>query len=87
MSDLFTEQLTQEEKWAIEIQHCRDQVEQRVTHALSLGRSQAKRKELYKSWRLLHGDDIARESAKFTEALISGKVQMPKWFRSRRFYG
>jgi len=87
MNDLFSDQLSQEEKWAVEIQVCRDQVEERVMHALSLGRSKAKRKELYKSWRLLHGDDIARESAKFTEALISGEVEMPKWFRSRRKYG
>lgn len=84
MSDLFSDQLTEEEKWAVEIQACRDKVEERVMHALSLGRSKAKRKELYQTWRLLYGDDIARESAKLVEAIINGKIEVPKWFRARR---
>jgi hypothetical protein len=84
MGDLFTDQLSQEEKWAIEIQDCRDRVESRVMEALALGRAKTKRKELYKSWRTQYGDDIAKESAKLVEAIIKGDLEIPKWFRIRR---
>ena len=84
MGDLFTDQLSQEERWAIEIQECRDRVEARVVEAISIGRYKIRRKELYKKWRTQYGDDIARESAKLAEAIIKGDMDMPKWFRLRR---
>lgn len=84
MNDLFSDQLSQEEKWQIEIQECRDRVETRVMQALAIGRNKTKRKELYKTWRTQYGDDIARESAKMSEAIIKGDLEMPKWFRARR---
>jgi len=84
VSDLFTDQLSQEEKWAIQIQECRDKVEVRVMSSLALGRAKTKRKELYKSWRTQYGDDIAKESAKLAEAILKGDLEMPKWFRARR---
>lgn len=84
MPDLFDDQLTQEEKWQIQLQECRDRVESRVMAALQLGRAKTKRKELYKLWRTQYGDDIAKESAKLTEAIIKGEMEIPKWFRIRR---
>ena len=84
MNDLFSDQLSQEEKWAIEIQECRDRVETRVMQALAIGRNKTKRKELYQTWRTQFGDDIARESAKLAEVIIKGDLEMPKWFRARR---
>lgn len=83
MSDLFEAELTQEEIWARDIRACQLAVQQRVDTALALGRNQTKRKALYQVWRKEFGDDIARESAKFTEALISGKVRRPAWFMGR----
>lgn len=84
MQDLFEEQLSQEERWAVEAQECRDRVEARVHQALALGRAKTKRKELYQQWRIQYGDEIAKESAKLTEAILKGDIETPKWFRSRR---
>ena len=83
MADLFEEELNQEERWAKEIRECQIAVQIRVDSALALGRNKAKRKALYQAWRKEFGDDIARESAKFTEALINGTVRRPKWFFGR----
>lgn len=80
MNDLFEQELTQEERWAKEIRETQIAVQMRVDSALLLARNKTKRKALYQSWRKEFGDDIARESARFTEALISGKVRRPKWF-------
>lgn len=80
MSDLFEEPLSQEEIWKQQIKETQLAVQMRVDTALQLARHKTKRKALYQSWRKEFGDDIARESAKFTEALISGKVRRPKWF-------
>lgn len=86
MNDLFQDQekeLTQEEIWARDIRATQMAVQIRVDTALSLGRNKTKRKALYQSWRKEFGDDIARESARFAEALINGKVRRPKWFMGR----
>lgn len=84
MSDLFTGLAigdeTQEEIWAREIRECQMRFQQRVQEALEFPRNQKKRKEIYQRWRKEFGDDIARESAKFAEGLITGKIRRPKWF-------
>jgi hypothetical protein len=41
-------------------------------------RTKKKRKELYYSWRELHGDDLARESAKLSEAALAGELDLNK---------
>jgi hypothetical protein len=84
MADLFEDQAkNQEELWAIQIQECQWEVQGRVDAALALGRAKTKRKELYARWRKEFGDDIARESARLAEAILTGKIQRPKWFRGR----
>lgn len=82
MNDLFADQepVDQEELWKKQIRETQLAVQMRVDTALLLARNKTKRKALYQSWRKEFGDDIARESAKFTEALIAGKVRRPKWF-------
>jgi hypothetical protein len=81
VNDLFEAQLTQEERWQIEIRKTQVAFQQRVEEAWPLGRKPTKRKEIYQRWRKEFGDDIARESARFVEALIKGEVKRPRWFR------
>jgi hypothetical protein len=50
----------------------------RVELAVSL-KSPTRRKELYMQWRELLGDDCARESARFAEAVISGEDYLVKF--------
>lgn len=50
----------------------------RVERAVSL-KSPTRRKELYMEWRELLGDDCARESARFAEAVISGEDYLVKF--------
>jgi hypothetical protein len=57
----------------------RDRFSKRIADGVKLRSSKASRKELYKKWRIELGDDVARESAKYVEALLDGKVGWPKW--------
>lgn len=82
MADLFEDQATsQEELWQIQIKETQIAFQRRVETGWILGRKVSKRKELYAKWRKELGDDIARESARFVEALLKGDVKRPRWFR------
>jgi hypothetical protein len=59
--------------------------ETRVVTAYRLQNLPGKRSLLYQEWRKIHGDDTARESAKFSEALIAGKIPWPRWFTKKQF--
>jgi len=82
MDDLFEKELTQEERWSLEIKECQVRVQMRVEQAIAT-RSKVKRKDLYKSWRQAYGDDTARESAKLAEAILTGVMSRPKWFEKK----
>jgi hypothetical protein len=64
--------LEQEEKWARELRECRLRLIKRVREASSLT-SPTRRTALYQQWRAELGDNGARESAKFAEAVIAGR--------------
>lgn len=84
MADLFADQaLSQEELWQIQIKETQIAFQQRVETACVLARKVKERKALYAKWRKELGDDIARESARFAEALIKGEIRRPRWFRDR----
>lgn len=84
MADLFEDQAkSQEELWQIQLKETQIAFQQRVETAWVLARKVTARKALYAKWRKELGDDIARESARFTEALIKHEVRRPKWFRDR----
>ena len=51
----------------------------RIEEGAALRRNQKERKQLYARWRQEFGDDVARESAKYVEALLAGKVGWPKF--------
>lgn len=82
MSDLFESELTQEQRWSLEIKECQIRVQVRVEQAIAI-RSKVKRKELYQQWRKVLGDDIARESAKLAEIILTGVMSRPKWFEKK----
>ena len=71
--------IDQEEIWAREIKECQVRLQLRVEKAIAT-RHKTKRKLLYQEWREKFGDDLARESAKFAEKIISGQMDRPKWF-------
>lgn len=81
MPDLFDEPKDQEQIWREQIVECQTRFQMRVLEALEYARNKTKRKAIYQRWRQELGDDVARESARFVEALILGKVKWPKWFR------
>ncbi len=84
MADLFEDQAkSQEELWQIQIKETQIAFQRRVETAVVLARKLKERKALYAKWRKELGDDVARESARFTEALIKGQVNRPRWFRDR----
>lgn len=64
--------LEQEAKWAQELRESRLRFIQRVREAISFT-SPTKRTALYVSWRKDLGDNAARETAKFAEAVIAGR--------------
>lgn len=81
--DLFEDQAqSQEELWQIQIKEAQIRFQQRVETALALANKKTKRKELYSKWRKELGDDVARESARFAEAMMLGSIRRPKWFRA-----
>ena len=86
MTDLFLNEMSQEERWHLEIKECQVRLQIRVEKAIAM-RSKTKRKELYQEWRKDLGDDVARESAKLAEFILGGVVDRPKWFEKKyQFY-
>lgn len=67
--------MNQEETWAQELKQTRLRLIARVEEATSI-RSPSLRTELYQRWRKELGDDTARESAKFSEAVIAGRRRL-----------
>lgn len=62
----------QEAIWARQLNECRIRLVERVKLAVSTT-SPTRRTALYQQWRKEHGDNTARESAKFAEAVIAGR--------------
>lgn len=67
--------LEQEERWASELAVCRQRLVERVRKGVSLS-SPTRRRALYQEWRGELGDDCARESAKFVEAIFEGRARL-----------
>lgn len=67
--------LEQEARWARELHEARLRFIERVKSATKLA-SPTRRRALYEDWRKAFGDDIARESAKFAEAVIGGRRKL-----------
>jgi hypothetical protein len=65
----------QERIWAEQLRESRIRFIQRVKSAIALS-SPTRRYALYTEWRKLYGDDTARESAKFSEAVLEGRIQL-----------
>lgn len=61
--------MEQEERWAKELHEARLKFIARVKLGTSMS-SPTKRRALYQEWRRELGDDIARESAKYVEAVF-----------------
>jgi hypothetical protein len=77
-SELINVRMTfdeQEELWAKQLHECRVRLVNRVTEAVAIP-SPGKRTELYQSWRKLYGDDVARESAKYAEGVLAGRLSL-----------
>jgi hypothetical protein len=62
----------QEERWARELHAARLKFIARVKLGVSMS-SPTRRRALYQDWRKELGDDIARESAKYVEAVFEGR--------------
>jgi hypothetical protein len=77
-SDLFED--PQEILWAQQIAECQQRFIARIEEGSKL-RNKKARKDLYQKWRRELGDDTARESANYVEALLMGKVSWPKWHK------
>ena len=67
--------MEQEARWAKELHEARLRFIERVRAATKLV-SPTRRRALYQEWRQEFGDDIARESAKFSEAVIGGRRKL-----------
>lgn len=67
--------LEQEERWAKELAECRRRLVERVKKGVYLS-SPTRRRALYQEWRKELGDDCARESAKFVEAIFEGRAKL-----------
>lgn len=70
-----TYSLEQEKRWALELREARQRLIARVRAATSMS-SPTRRMALYQQWRKDLGDDTARESAKFSEAVIGGRRKL-----------
>ncbi len=62
----------QEERWARELHAARLKFIARVKLGVSMS-SPTRRRALYQDWRKELGDNIARESAKYVEAVFEGR--------------
>lgn len=67
--------LEQEERWAKEIAETRRRLVERVRTGASMS-SPTRRRALYQEWRKELGDNCARESAKFVEAIFEGRAKL-----------
>lgn len=67
--------MEQEARWASELHDARLRFIERVRAATRLA-SPTRRRALYEEWRKEFGDDVARESAKFSEAVIGGRRKL-----------
>jgi hypothetical protein len=65
----------QEKKWAEELHESRVRLVARIKKAVSLS-SPTRRYALYQEWRKELGDDVARESAKYAEAVREGRLTL-----------
>lgn len=74
------EQKELEEKWASQLFDLRSKFKARVEGALNYAGKKTKRKLYYSALKEEIGADAAREVAKFSEAIITGQIQRPKWF-------
>lgn len=72
---------TSEDPFAKQLAETRERLGKRIEEGAKLRGNKARRKELYKKWRQEFGDDVARESARYVEALLEGKVGWPKWYK------
>lgn len=65
----------------MDLTEAQDRFIARVKEGIALRSNQKARRELYKRWREEIGDVAARESAKYVEALLDGRVGWPKFAR------
>lgn len=63
----------QEREWAQQLADCRRRFVARVKEAVRYT-SPTRRYALYQEWRRTLGDDIARESARYTEGVLEGRL-------------
>jgi hypothetical protein len=78
-SDLLEE--SSEAIWAQQLVECQQRFVERIEEAVKLRNNKKARKDLYQQWRRELGDDTARESANYVEALLVGKVGWPKFYK------
>lgn len=84
-SDLFEIlEEPQETLLAQQLAECQQRFIARIEEALKLRTNKKARKELYQKWRKELGDDTARESANYVEALLMGKVGWPKFHKQAK---
>jgi hypothetical protein len=69
--------MNQEEIWAEQLRECRKRFVARVKEAMYIT-SPTRRYELYQKWRKEIGDVAARETAKYTEGVMAGRVSLKK---------
>jgi len=67
--------MEQEQSWALELRESRLRLIARVREASSMS-SPTRRMALYQQWRTQIGDNAARESAKFSEAVVGGRRKL-----------
>jgi hypothetical protein len=65
----------QEREWAQQLAECRRRFVARVKDAVRYT-SPTRRYALYQEWRQQFGDDIARESARYTEGVMAGRLSI-----------
>jgi len=70
-----THSLDQEQEWARQLREARVRLVERVRAASCLS-SPSRRMALYQQWRTEIGDNAARESAKYAEAVVGGRRQL-----------
>lgn len=84
-SDLFEIlEEPQETLWAQQLAECQQRFIARIEEASKLRTNKKARKELYQKWRKELGDDAARESANYVEALLMGKIGWPKFHKQAK---
>lgn len=72
-SDLFADPVAEQ------LAECQKRFLARINEAIPHRNNRKKRREIYQRWREEFGDIVAKESAKYVEALLDGKVGWPKF--------